>query len=124
MYQLHDIQMRWRAGLEWVDKHMTQAGLPQVLFETVRQYLNILHWDEPTEIPGSGTGSITHDFAAYLSDNIKMSDIHIDMMFSHLGERVEQDDTLDAIVLSKTCASCTRLTRQHQPITFGAHGRV
>ena len=99
MYQLHDTQMRWRAGLEWVDKHMTQAGLPQVLFETAHQYLNILRWDEPTEIPGSGTGSTTHDFAAYLSDNIKMSDIHIDMMFSHLGERVEQDDTLDAIVI-------------------------
>ena len=99
MYQMHDIQMRWRAGLEWVDKHLTRAGLPQVLFETARHYLNILQWDEPTEIPGSGTGTTTHDFAAYLSDDVKMNDVHINMMFSHLGEHIEKDDTFNAIVV-------------------------
>ena len=100
VYQLHDIQMRWRAGLEWVNKHLTtQAGLPHVLFEMARRYLNILRWHESTEIPGSGTGTTTHDFATYLSDNLKMNDNHINMMFSHLGDRVEQDDTLDAIVV-------------------------
>ena len=77
MYQLHDIQMRWRAGLEWVDKHLARAGLPQALFKTARPYLNILCWDELTEIPGSGTGTTMHNFAVYLSDDVKMNDVHI-----------------------------------------------
>ena len=99
MYQLHGIQQRWRSGAEWVEEHLTQAGSPQMLFETARCYLNTVRWNEPTEIPGSGAGTTTHDFSAYLSDNLKMNDIHINMMFAHLGDRVERDDTLDAIVV-------------------------
>jgi hypothetical protein len=102
MYQLHDIQKRWRSGTEWVDKYLTQARSPQLLFETAHCYLNMVRWNEPTEIPGSGTGTTTHDFATYLSDDLRMNDSHINMMFSHLGECVEQDDTLDAIVVVET----------------------
>jgi hypothetical protein len=49
------------------------------------------------EIPGSGTEATIFDFTTYLSNNVKMNDNHINMMFAHLGECVEQDDTLDAI---------------------------
>jgi hypothetical protein len=54
------------------------------------------------EIPGFGTGTTTHDFSAYLSSDHKMNDIYINMMFTHLGEHVEQDDTLDSIVVVET----------------------
>jgi len=40
----------------------------------------------------------THAFATYLSDNGKMSTSHINMMFSHLSDRVESDETLDSLV--------------------------
>ena len=96
MYQLHKLQTQWRAGLEWVNKHLQLAESSQALFEVAHYYLTTVQWNKVTEIPGSGSGTTTHEFAAYLSNVIRVNNNHINMVFTHLGECIEQDGGLPA----------------------------
>jgi hypothetical protein len=105
MHEIHAVQQDWKKAIQWVDEHIHKAGTVQTddtreLFKAAEILLNELRWDEHTDIPGSdGCGTTTFTFAAYLSDNKMMNTDHINMMFSHLSDRAEQDTMIDSFVV-------------------------
>ncbi|KAF9472306.1 hypothetical protein BDN70DRAFT_887167 [Pholiota conissans] len=85
--------------MKWLEKERPREIIDS--FEEAQQLLHVLRWSEETEISGANRSS-THDFAAYLSNNDMMNTFHIDMMFAHISDRVEEDPGVDCSVAVET----------------------
>ncbi|KAG6906429.1 hypothetical protein DXG01_013965 [Tephrocybe rancida] len=99
MRQMHAIQLAWRKGIEWLDLHVIE-GSPTA--SAARRYATFIRWNEETEIPGASTHSSTADFATLLASDTMMNGSLVDMMFSHLSDRVERDETVETLVIIET----------------------
>lgn len=102
MHRLHELQRGWKDAIQWVEEHLRNAGCEaeKGAFRNARNLLDRIRWDEQTKIPGTdGNGTSTFSFAAYLSDDTLMNTDRINMMFSHLSDRAEEDLTTDSFVI-------------------------
>lgn len=101
MHRVHGIQQDWMKSMEWVEQHLRNQkskAMESALKET-RNILDTLRWNEFMEIPGAdGANTTTHTLSTYLSTNRMMSTDHINMMFSYLSERAEEDPKIDTFV--------------------------
>lgn len=102
MHKIHEIQQGWKKAIQWVEEHVHKGGSndTQELFREAEILLTKLRWDKHTNIPGAdGVNTTTFAFAAYLSDSKMMNTDHVNMMFSHLSDRAEQDTMTDSFVV-------------------------
>jgi len=95
MLEVINAQAEWRKSLTWIEamKHADTKFLT-----TARHQLLSLRWNERVDIPGSPTGATTRVFTRLLS-NEWIDDGLVNMMFSHLSDRAEQDAALDGFVI-------------------------
>ncbi|KAF9459537.1 hypothetical protein BDZ94DRAFT_1381618 [Collybia nuda] len=98
-HEVKDAQLKWKKALDWFDTKFSDGN--EELRSATRRRLLALRWNELTNIPGAGNQTTTQLFASLLSAD-RMSDVLVDMMFSHLSERAEGDPTLDNIVIIET----------------------
>jgi len=96
IWDIADSQDSWRKGLKWLDATIKSEGENDVFLEAQR-LTRILRWNEESDIPGANRLSVSF-FAKFLSNSAQMSTSHINMMFSHLSDRMEADEDLDALV--------------------------
>jgi hypothetical protein len=102
MWERHDVREQCEKGLTWLDEKIaSKTGKEVAPYLEARKLTQILRWGEETNIPGANR-TATHQFFTYLSESTKMNTSHINMMFSHLSDRVEQDETLDSLVAVET----------------------
>ncbi|KAF8692616.1 hypothetical protein AX14_002429 [Amanita brunnescens Koide BX004] len=85
MWAAHDAQAKWKEAVEWLDEVSISEGSGKELFVCARQSLEMLCWNEDTEISGANR-STTLDFALHLSHDAMMHTIHINMMFEYVSE--------------------------------------
>lgn len=98
-HEVKDAQLQWKKALDWFDTNFSNGD--EELRRSTRTRLLALRWNELTDIPGAGNRTTTQLFACLLSAD-RMSDVLVDMMFSHLSERAEGDPTLDNIIIIET----------------------
>ena len=96
-----EAQSKWRRSLMWVDRHTREDSGLCAKLKIARTRLLSLQWNEKTVIPGAGTNSTAQESLRVLSDDW-VNDVLIDMMFSHLSERAEQNEALDSIIIVET----------------------
>jgi hypothetical protein len=102
MWETIGIQDLWRKAEKWLESEIKTAnGKGKEMCFEAQRLLRVLRWSEETEVAGANQDR-THLFAAYLSNNTMMSTGHINMMFSHLSDRAETDDTIDTMVAIET----------------------
>ena len=103
MWDIHDKQDRWRKALVWLGDriHETASDEEQEMYKEARRLTKALRWSDETNIPGANRNPIDI-FAHYLSDNTMMNSYHINMMFAHLSDRIEKDETIDSLVAVET----------------------
>ena len=85
MWAAHDVQVKWKGAIEWLEEVSISEGSGKELFICARQSLETLRWNEDTDISGANR-TTTLDFASYLSHDAMMHTIHIDMMFEYVSE--------------------------------------
>lgn len=102
IWKFHDIQEGWRKGLAWLNDQLF-VGPPDSHgpFTHARHLTTILRWNETTWIPGANHNT-TSDFATFLSNDTRMRTVHIEMMFSHLSDRIELDESIESYVRVET----------------------
>ena len=111
MWERHEIHERWEKGLKWLDQKIeSKSGNEAELYLEARRLARTIRWGEETDIPGANR-TATDCFAAYLSESTKMVTSHINMMFSHLSDRVENDDALDCLVAVETLRLWTEINK-------------
>lgn len=103
MWDICDKQDRWRKALTWLgDKmHETAVEEEQEIYREARRLTKALRWSDETNISGAIHNPIDI-FTHYLSDNTMMNSYHINMMFAHLSDRIEKDETIDSLVAVET----------------------
>lgn len=111
MWERHEIYERWEKGLKWLDQKIeSKSGSEAELYLEAHRLTQMIRWREETDIPGANR-TATDCFGAYLSESTKMSTSHINMMFSHLSDRVEKDETLDCLVAVETLRLWTEINK-------------
>lgn len=102
MWGMHDAQEEWKGGVVWLEERIKKSVTEEKkVYTDAHALTKTLRWSEETSIPGANQ-TTTQKFAAYLSDKTMMSTIHVDMMFSDLADRMEEDETLDSLVKIET----------------------
>ncbi|KAG6819326.1 hypothetical protein H0H93_012927 [Arthromyces matolae] len=99
MHQMTAIQSAWRKGIEWLNAQALER-VPNA--SIAQRYAKYIRWNEETKISGASTHSATNNFATFLASNTLMSSSLVDMMFSHLNDQVERDETVEGIVIVET----------------------
>jgi hypothetical protein len=92
-------QSKWRKSIAWIDKQVARGD--SELLQVAHGRVMSLRWNEYTSLPGSAAQATTLVFSRLLSEEHITASL-MDMMFSHLSERVEQDMTLDSLVIIET----------------------
>lgn len=101
MHRIHNIQQGWMKSTEWVKQYSRnpKSKPMESALQEAQKILEVLRWNELTEIPGAdGVSTTTYSLSAYLSTNRMMNTDHINMMFSYLSERAEEDPKIDTFV--------------------------
>jgi hypothetical protein len=79
------------------------------VYKEAHKLTEILRWSEVTNIAGAhGTTDI---FTRYLSDKTWMNSTQIDIMFAHISDRIEQNETLDSLVTVETLRLWTEIKK-------------
>lgn len=102
IWNFHDIQEGWRKGLAWLNDQLCD-GPPESRhpFTQAHHLTTILRWNETTLIPGAKSNT-TSNFASFLSNNTRMRTSEIEMMFSHLSDQIELDESIESHVRVET----------------------
>lgn len=104
MWDIHDKQDRWRKGLDWLGDRINETTASEEeleMYREARRLTKSLRWSDETNIPGAIRNPVDI-FVHYLSDNTMMNSYHINMMFAHLSDRIEKDETIDSLVAVET----------------------
>jgi hypothetical protein len=89
------------------------------VYREAHKLTNILQWSEETNIAGAhGTTDV---FAHYLSDKTWMNSTQINMMFAHISDRIEQDETLDSLVTVEMLCLWTEIEKAKNIQYFDGH---
>jgi hypothetical protein len=102
IWKFHDIQEGWRKGRAWLnDQLFVRPPDSHGPFTQAHHLTTILRWNETTRIPGANHNT-TSDFATFLSNDTRMWTSQIEMMFSHLSDRIELDESIESYVHVET----------------------
>ncbi|KAH9979551.1 hypothetical protein BGW80DRAFT_1442528 [Lactifluus volemus] len=121
MWEIYNLQETWKKGLTWLEDKM-QGGVSEMEYDIYRgahKLTNILRWSEETNI--AGAHGATDIFARYLSDKTWMNSTQINMMFAHILDRIEQDETLDSLVTVETLCLWTEIKKAKNIQYFDGH---
>lgn len=99
MHEISGIQQGCKESLGWIEDNIQKEESEAVVeqLKEARTLVHRLRWNETTDIPGGDTWTTTFIFSTYLSNQC-MNDTHINMMFSYLAERAQDDEDIDTHV--------------------------